>query len=166
MLIFQRPQESKTRTRQWASILPMGRGETDEQLKEWGFIPGDLFVGECRGTAKGLQQQTTVLENSSQERLWRLTGNQRDRYVWWKWATDLKVRDCPQSLKGNDQVPTKRRNEYSQLTWVKILFFNTSYRLYQAKPCALISSISDTQYLLMAVYTFIQLFICTIYTDT
>lgn len=151
----------------------MGRGKTDEQLKEWGFNPGDLFVGECWGTAKRLQQQTIVLENSSRERLWRLTGNQRDRCVWWKWATDLKVRDCPHSLKGSDQVPllSKGRDEYSQLTWVKILLFNTSYRLCQAKPCALISSISETYthtvsaYGCIHIYTIIYLYHIYCYID-
>lgn len=100
-----------------------------------------------------------------------MTGNQRDGYVWWKWATDLKVRDCPHSLKGNDQVPTKRRDEYSQLTWVKILLFNISYRLCQAKPCALMSSISETYthtvfaYGSIHIYTIIYLYLIYCYID-
>ena len=33
------------------------------------------------------------------------------------WAIDLKVRDCPYSLKGNYKVPTKMWDECSQLIW-------------------------------------------------
>lgn len=81
---------------------------------------------------------------------------------------DLKVRDCPHSLKRKNQVPTKRIHEYSQLTWVKILLFNTSYGLYQAKPCVLISSISETytHNIGLWLYTYLYNYLFVLYIDT
>ena len=135
-------------------VLPMGRGKTGEGSS----------LAICWGRSAGGQQRGC----SGRPWCWgRVTGNQKDRYACWKWATDPKVRGCPHSLQGNDQVPTKR-DECSQLTDENRIL---EYKLQIAPDPAACSDelyFWDThkQYLLMAAYVFIQLLIYTICIDT